>query len=106
MNIKVEKRFRHTIEKRLEEGWCLEPGSYFSKDGTSKCCALGAFLVELPDYKLSSSDSALEYLAKKLGISISDVIYIALGFDKYGISSNPFFALGKRLRADYCVEHA
>lgn len=101
----VEKKLRAEIEAAIKDGWRIEQNSitWIFKEERC-CCALGAVIRDLPPETFIWDKYDWAY--QRLGITPSEGRAIAKGFDSDQNSddSQSFYALGVRLRKDYCLQ--
>lgn len=104
MTIKrVERKLRTAIERKLEQGFAVEPGSYTYSDGAGCCCALGSIVRD------GGKQNDVEVIADSLGVSRAVALAINDGFEGFNFGRSesakllPFKALGEELRRDYYV---
>jgi hypothetical protein len=108
---KLELKLRRNIERRLEEGWNVQPWSQFNEksmgcrffaDGNN-CCAI---MASDPELGHSDSSDYVERAADALGITFEEAKSIEHGFENYAdaqyFGDNELVDIGARICRHYC----
>jgi hypothetical protein len=111
MNYKaLETKLRRIVEKRLEEGWYLAPGRFYTETGG--CCVVGVVATDTVSFSgwdgvISSNDPSF-FFEKEFAIDRCSGIVASLmaGFDgvpsSLSVRDKAAYAVGEHIRRIYC----